>query len=46
LDTTCTSERPSACSTNRVEPTGTVDLFTTTVSGWRCGAIWRAAVSM
>ena len=29
LDTTNTSLRPSACSTRRVEPTGTVDLLTT-----------------
>ncbi len=35
-----TSLRPSACSTTRaVEPTGTVDLLTTIVSGSRCGPI-------
>ena len=46
LDTTATSERPRACSTRRVEPTGTVDLFTTTVPGASTSAIWAAASSM
>ena len=46
LDTTKTSLRPSACSTRRVEPTGTVDLLTTTDSGASTGAISRAAASM
>ena len=32
FDTTATSLRPSARSTTRVEPTGTVDLLTTTAS--------------
>jgi hypothetical protein len=46
LDTTNTSERPSACSTTRVEPTGTVDLLMTIASGWRKGPTSRAADSM
>ena len=43
LDTTATSVRPRACSTTRVEPTGTVDLLMTTDSGCRCGPISAAA---
>ena len=46
FDTTRTSGRPSTRSTTLVEPTGTVDLFTTMASGGSAGAIWRAAVSM
>jgi hypothetical protein len=46
LLTTITSSRPSTRSTTRVEPTGTVDLLTTTASAGRTGPIWRAAVSM
>ena len=46
LDTTGMSLRSSACSTSRVEPTGTVDLLTTTVSGASSGEISRAAASM
>ena len=37
FDTTSTSGRPSARSTTRVEPTGTVDLLTTTAPGGRSG---------
>ena len=46
FDTTDTSERPSARSTTRVEPTGTVDLLMTTALGGRTGPISRAAASM
>ena len=46
LDTTAMSLRPSARSTTRVEPTGTVDLFTTTASVGISGPISRAAASM
>ena len=46
LDTTETSERPSARSTTRVEPTGTVDLLITTALAGRTGPISRAADSM
>src|SRR5688572_22270086 len=42
FDTTPMSERASACSTSLVDPTGTVDLLTTTDPRVRCGAIWRA----
>ena len=37
---------PRACSTTRVEPTGTVDLLMTTVSGSRWGPISVAASRM
>src|SRR3954471_12178792 len=46
LDTTATSLRPSACSTTRVDPTGTVDLLMTIVSGDSNGPISAAADSM
>src|SRR5437762_816824 len=46
FDTTPMSERARACSTSRVEPTGTVDLLTTTAPRVKCGAIWWAASSM
>src|SRR5204862_3477047 len=46
FDTTYTSARPSACSTTRVDPTGTVDLLTTTASDGSTGPISAAADSM
>src|SRR4030095_7773138 len=46
LDTTTTSSRPSTRSTTRVDPTGTVDLLTTTASDGRTGPISRATASM
>src|ERR671918_71408 len=46
LDTTTTSSRPSTRSTTRVDPTGTVDLLTTTASDGSTGPISRAAASM
>ena len=46
FDTTTMSSRPSTRSTARVDPTGTVDLLTTTASAGRTGPIWRAATSM
>src|SRR5918995_7280216 len=46
FDTTFTSGRSRTRSTTRVEPTGTVDLFTTTLSYGRWGAISPAADSM
>ncbi len=46
LDTTKTSLRPSASSTRRVEPTGTVDLLTTIEPAASSGAISAAAASM
>src|SRR4051794_27454245 len=46
FDTTNTSLRPSARSTTPVDPTGTVDLLTTTVSGVRTGPTSAAAASM
>ena len=45
LDTTVTSVRPSTRSTTRVEPTGTVDLFTMTVPGVSMGPISLATAS-
>jgi hypothetical protein len=46
FDTTTTSSRPSTRSTTRVDPTGTVDLLTTTASAGSTGPTWRAAASM
>src|SRR5215218_7954844 len=46
FDTTATSARWSACSTTRVEPTGTVDLLITTASVRRWGEIDSAAAWM
>jgi hypothetical protein len=46
FETTETSLRPSARSTTLVEPTGTVDLFTTMASDGSNGPISRAAASM
>ncbi len=46
FDTTETSSRCSTFSTAIVEPTGTVDLLTTTAPGLSTGAISRAACSM
>src|SRR5437763_9815888 len=46
LETTETSLRSSARSTTRVEPTGTVDLLTTTASAANAGPISLAAASM
>jgi hypothetical protein len=46
LDTTATSSRPSTSSTTRVDPTGTVDLLTTTLSGSSTGPISPAATRM
>src|SRR6266568_4177283 len=43
FDATVTSSRPRACSTTRVEPTGTVDLLTTTDSAGSTGATAEAA---
>src|SRR3954471_12889297 len=40
FDATFTSSRPRACSTTRVDPTGTVDLLTTTDSS---GSTWATA---
>ncbi len=45
FDTTVTSERPRTRSTTRVEPTGTVDLFTMIVPGARMGLISLATAS-
>src|SRR5438094_9615188 len=46
LEATLTSSLLSACSTTRVEPTGTVDLLTTTDSGGTTGAMADAAALM
>ena len=46
FDTTWTSARPRARSTILVEPTGTVDLLTTTQSGSNASEISVAAASM
>src|SRR5438067_11237364 len=43
LDATITSSRPNACSTTRVDPTGTVDMFTTTDSAGSTGCTADAA---
>jgi hypothetical protein len=43
FDTTDTSSRRSSAATTRAEPTGTVDLLTTTESLARCGPRVRAA---
>ena len=45
FDTTATSGRSRSCSTSRVEPTGTVDLLTTTAPCSRWGAISTATAS-
>ena len=45
LDTTLMSGRPITCSTSVAEPTGTVDLLTTTQPGSRCAAMSLAAAS-
>ena len=45
LETTVTSGRPSTRSTTRVDPTGTVDLFTMTEPGERWGPISSATAS-
>ena len=46
FDTTRTSSRRSACSTTRVDPTGTVDLLTTIDSLGSTGPIASAATRM
>src|SRR5215471_16342039 len=46
FDTTLTSSRPRTRSTAWVDPTGTVDLLTTTASDGRTGPISRAAAWM